>query len=291
MKRILLLTFICLSLSVTAQRTPQDRAENSVQEYLQNAYKNQKYKGYNFGELYKTTPNEIIEIENIKNTVDSLRKLNQLTSFKLVKYDSIIQLKTKLAKQKNKYSTYDINHYFVIEGSGNNNVLYQYNFTLYPNGKIKNIDKLLEHKFVSDEYDWFYHYYRRSIIISNMQENKNTYNYIDNLLITETQNKSACVSTVLTLIKIMYNKQYLDTTIVSTAIVKKWFLTYKDKAFISKISNLKPIKDKKNNTIGYNIFVKYKENESTKAHYFELDSDYIIRGNLVVEKPFDKYFE
>jgi len=291
MKKILLLIIaFTLSSSMFSQRTSQDRAEEAVINYLTKAYKGQKYKAYNFGELYKTSPKEIVEIESIKLKVDSLRNSNNYTIKKLSYYDSIIKVKTKIAKGKKKYSTYDINHYFVIEGKGEKNTLFQYNFTLYPNGKIKTLTKLLEHTFVSDEYDWFYHYYRRNIIISDMKENKNTYNYIDNLLDSETQNKSAAISTVLTLVKTMYKKQYLDTTIIAQAVAKKWLLTNKPNSIATKTSSLKPIKDKKNTVYGYKIFVKYIENEKTKAHYFEFDLDYILRGNLVVESPFEKYF-
>ena len=31
--------------------------------------------------------------------------------------------------------------------------------------------------------------------------------------------------------------------------------------------------------------------QNTQAHYFEFDTDYILRGNLPVEKPYEKYFE
>ena len=290
MKRILLLTFITLSFLANSQRTPQDRAEISVQNYIKKAFKNQTYKAYNFGELYKTTPSEIMEIESIKNKIDSLRKENKLTYSELNKYDSIILFKTKEVKQKKRYSTYDINHYFVIEKSNSVNILYQYNFTLYPNGKVKEIQKLLEREFVSDEYDWFYHYYRRNIIISEINENKNIYNYLDELLEAETIDKNECMSTVLTMIKTLYNKQYLDTISVSTAVVKKWFLANKSLINILKTSNLKPIKEN-NLVIGYKVFVKFEENNETKTLYFELDTDYITRGVLEVEKPFNKYFE
>ena len=160
MKKIITVVFL-LSISLGyGQYTAQDRAEKTVREHLTKSFTSEKYKSYGFEELYKTTPSEILEVEELKNKVNVLREKNLLTDSSLAYYDSLTKVKVDEVKAKKLFSTYDIKHNFVLK-EGEKNTLHYYNFVLFPDGKIKDVQLLMKFEFVGSEYDWFYNYYRR----------------------------------------------------------------------------------------------------------------------------------
>jgi len=155
MKKIITIVFL-LNLTIGfGQYTAQDRAEKTVREHLIKSFTNEKYKSFGFEELYKTSPKEILEIEELKSKVNVLRKNNLLTDSSLSYYDSLTRVKVDAVKAKKLFSTYDIKHNFVIK-EGENNTLNYYNFILYPDGKIKDVQQLMKFEFAGSEYDWFY---------------------------------------------------------------------------------------------------------------------------------------
>jgi len=72
MRKIFTLLFILNLTLGYGQYTAQDRAEEMVKEHLIKSYTKEKYKSFGFEDLYKTTPPEILEVEELKNKVKSL---------------------------------------------------------------------------------------------------------------------------------------------------------------------------------------------------------------------------
>ncbi len=291
MKKIITIVFL-LNLTIGfGQYTAQDRAEKTVREHLIKSFTNEKYKSFGFEELYKTSPKEILEIEELKSKVNVLRKNNLLTDSSLSYYDSLTRVKVDAVKAKKLFSTYDIKHNFVIK-EGENNTLNYYNFILYPDGKIKDVQQLMKFEFAGSEYDWFYSYYRRTtLLVDDAEENTNCYNYLDNLIKTDTIDRIATMQTVLATHATIARYAYLDTIVVQRIIAQNWLRRNISSSIkVLQYSNIETILDKEEK-IGSNLFVEYELNGIKSAYYFEFDTNYILRGSLIVNEPYTEYFK
>lgn len=290
MRKIITLLFIATLNLGYGQYTAQDRAEKAVKENLIKTFTKENYKSFGFEELYKNTPPEIMEVEELKNKVNVLRKNNLLTDSSLSYYDSVTNAKVEAVKAKKLFSTYDLKHSFVIK-KGEINTLHFYNFELYPNGKIKDVNQLLKFEFVGSEYDWFYNYYRRStLLINDIEENENCYKYLDNLIKVDTIDRVATMETVLATHATIARYGYLDTTVVQRIIAQNWLRRNISKEIkVIEFSSIENISDE-GEKIGSNIFVEYTLNDVKDARYFEFDINYILRGSLTLKKPYIQYF-
>lgn len=291
MKKILLILFVLITVNGLSQRNAQDRAEDAVKKYLTEIFTKEKYKPFGFEPLFKITPPEIMEVDVLKMEVDELRKSNKLTDTLLKEYEIKIKSKVDSVKAKKVFSTYDIKHYFVVKDEGVN-YLYYFDFILYPDGKVKDVTKLMKYEFVNIEYDWFYSYYRRSpLIIDNNKENKDCFTYLNDLVLNDTIDRESTMATTLSTYGVISRYGFMDTTKLSRIIILNELVReFGKEVTIIKYSQLKPVIDN-GETIGYKQFVEWQKDGVNKAHYYELDLNYVIRGDLVVEAPYQKYFE
>ncbi|MDA9261875.1 hypothetical protein N9P38_00785 [Flavobacteriales bacterium] len=290
MRKIFTILFILNLTLGYGQYTAQDRAEKMVKEHLINSYTKENYKSFGFEDLYKTSPPDILEIEELKNKVNVLRKNNLLTDSSLSYYDSLTSLKVEAVKAKKIFSTYDIKHSFVIK-LGEKNTLHFYNFELFPDGKIKDVEQIMKFEFVGNEYDWFYNYYRRStLLIDDIEENNNCYIYLDNLIKEDTTDRIATMETVLATHATISRYGYLDTTVVQRIVAQNWLRrNISNDIKVITYSTIEVILDE-NEKIGSNIFVEYELNGLKDARYFEFDINYILRGAMTLKKPYTHYF-
>ena len=289
----LLLSLFCFSISISfAQNTAQERAEETIKNHLTSVFTQERYKSFGFEALYKVSPPEIAEIDELKANVDVLRRKNLLTDSSLKHYDSVINVKVKAVKAKKLFSTYDINHYFVVNEKGGKNILYYYHFELYPDGKIKDVEQLMKLPFVNIEYDWFYSYYRRNSLYTNDEkENEISYAYMDNIISNYTKNRESAMATVLATHGVIARYAYLDTVKLPRIIVQNWLVRNNPESIkITNYSEVTPLFDG-TEKIGYKLFCEYSINEEKKAHYFEFDLNFVMLGNLIVQPPYEEYFK
>lgn len=286
---ILVFVFNTVTAFLFAQNTPQDRAESAVINHLKTTFKDKEYHGYEFGDLYKITPPEISSLDSIKNKA---KLVNTNNDSLLGYYDSLIKLKTKEIKEKQLFSAYEINHFFTLKEKFKNPVLYEYNFELFPDGKIKDAREQMKYQLTPDEYNYYYYYYMRKDLYNDSKQNEALYNYLETLYTNETISKEAAMGTILTVAKVVYEYNVYDTILISRIEAQKWLSkNIKESYTINKYSDVNSIKDTNNNTLGYNLFIELTIKDSTEAYYFEFDYDYILRGVLPVEKPFEQYFK
>ncbi len=294
---LLILTLNLLSAISFSQKTPGEKAEDAISKYLTEQFKDKSYKAYYFGDLVKITPSEIISLDSLKHAVDSLQRRGKLNDSLTDLYD--LQMKEKLKKiRSNKlFPTYEMDHFFVIREPFKEEILYHTLFTLYPDGKVKDIDNILTYELTDEEHDNYYHYYRKYALYKNKPlnhpDNNKTYQYLENLYLNELDDKKAAFSTVLSVVECMRKTGMYDTVYIAQNQASKHLNTIVDVEFSElTYSKITPIKLDSNSTLpdGYNMFVRVK-NKDEKAYYFEFDYDYIIRGVLPVKEPFDSYFE
>ncbi len=271
-----------------SQDNAQERAEQVVVEHLREIF-GDDYKSYGFGELYKTSPKRIMEVEKIKNNIDLLRKKNLLTDSSLRSYEQLIEKKIDTIKRNKEFSTYDLNHFFVAK-EGNDEYLYKTQFFLYPDGKLKDLEQLMKYKFIGKEHDWFYGYYRRNPVLpQDAVENKKVYDYFDKLLLS-TDNLESSMATVINAYSVISKVGYLDTVQLPRLLASQWIKRNKDeKATITRFSEVQVLSSE-DVKLGYKLFVSYKINGTEQARYFEFDSSFVLTGNLPVNKPYEQYF-
>lgn len=288
MKQLLLIILLVIASNSWAQKTPQDKAELAVTNHIKKTYPNREYHAYMFGNLIKITPPEIIELQNYKK---ALAKLNSSDDSLLNHYDSLLKITLKEVKEKKLYSIYEISHFYTLKEKFKKPILYQYTFTLLPDGKVNDAFKNLEYKFRDDEYDYFYYYYKKKDLYDTGEDNIETYAYLTDLYENEIKSKEAAMSTILTVSKVIYEYDVYDTVLIARIEAQKWLnknltnFSIKEYALVNSISDTTT-----NQTLGYNIFAKIIHNDSTEVYYFEFDYDYILRGVLPVEAPFEQYF-
>ena len=272
-----------------SQDDAQDRAENVVKKHLKGIF-GEEYKSYGFSELFKTSTPRIIEVEEIKKKVDVLRKNNLLTYSSLRAYDELIQKKIDTIKMNKEFPIYDIKHYFVVKEE-KIDYLYQTQFFLFPDGKIKDLTQLMKYEFTGKEYDWFYGYYRRNPVLPNdILENNKVYKYLDAMLVNPEDAESA-MATVINTYSIISTKGYLDTVNLPRILAIKWLKkNTKDEIIITEFSEVSLIQID-SEKVGYKLFVKFEMNGIEYAQYFEFDTRFILTGSLPVEKPFSSYFK
>lgn len=291
MKKLLLLSILLISFGGIAQKTAQDRAEDAVKKHLIGVFTQENYKPFGFDPLYKVTPPEIMEVEILKAEVDSLRKTNSLNDSILRYYEKEIKVKVDTVKARRIFPTYDIKHYFVVRENGVNTLNY-FDFVLFPDGKIKDVSNLMKLDFVHIEYDWFYSYYRKApLLIDNAKENEACFDYLNNLLMNDTKDREATMETVLATYGVISRFGFMDTTKLSKIVIQNRIKReFGEEAKIIKYSELAQIIDE-GEVIGYKQFVEYQLGEEKFAHYYEMDLNYIIRGSLIVEAPYEQHFK
>ena len=288
MKHILILLLIIIACNGWSQATPQQKAELAVTKHLKKTYPKSEYHGYGFSNLIKITPTQITELKEYKKAIASIDSVDENTKNY---YDSLIQNKLKEVKEKRLFSTYEINHFYTLKEKFKKPILFEYTFTLLPDGKISDVAKQLEYKLIDDEYDYFYYYYSKKDLHNTKEDNISTYSYLEDLYEKELVNKRAVMSTILTIAKVIYENDAYDTILIPRIEAQKWIKNNLADLLITNYSTVNSIIDSSNNKIiGYNIFAQISQNDSTKAYYFEFDYDYILRGVLPVEAPFEKYF-
>ena len=297
---ILLVFFLISSFSFTQRKkAPQRKAENAVIIYLQEQFSNSTLTHYDFGDLVKITPLEISEVERLKKVRSSLLAIDS-NHPDIDSYNAIIDKQLKKITQEKLHTTFEIDHFYTVQNIAEKPVLYHSLFTLFPDGKVKNVSIVLNYPFTrNEEDDYFYFYKKYPFVVETDFEDKKfnleTYTYLNNLYLNEENDKEAAMSTVLTVTKIMSKTAYYDTTLIAQHLATK----YMEKSF--DIANLKdptyskvqPIKDSLDQILGYKLFLLYTDEgteQQQKMYYFEYDYNYILRAVMPVEPPYEQYF-
>lgn len=296
MCRLLLGLFLLgqFSFNVVAQNsTPQTRAEQSVIDYLNTKFPEDEYTvhNYEFGNLMKITPAEIVEVEKLKKEAADVYIFDPKRDSIMEVYDSLIKKQVTYIKENKIFPHYELNHFFTIKKDFEETKLYESTFSLYPDGKIMDINNHLTYDLLESEYDAYYTYYLKEPLFKNEENDKKTYAYLTSLYENEKQDKHAVMRTILAVVYTMSDLGAYDTIAVSRAQTIKWLIENGLTDFNTlTFSNVSPINDSGIiKPLGYNIKVRL-NGENPKAFYVEFDYDYVIRGILPIEAPFDKYF-
>lgn len=297
MKYINLLVALFLVSSFLAQpnTNAQTRAEKVVSTYAREKFKDQNYKSYGYGDLIKISPQEIVEIDNIKAEIDSIRNATYTDSM-LAYYDSILKEKIAYVKANKLFPTYELQHRFIQKELHKQPILNDFTFTLYPDGKIKDINKVLSYELTDKEYDYYYTFHREYSLIKIYDAETRAYNatmyeYLKDLYDNEVADKAAALSTILSIVQTFDKKDYFDSTAIVQNEIRKYF---KKNLNIERynaplFTKIQPILDSGEIT-AYKVFLKQTIDDKEIMHYFEFDVDYILRNVLVVEPPYEQHF-
>ena len=288
-----------------------DRIKLSIKEHIINQFKNKgNYNELNYGELTTIKPLEIQELDKLitlKNQLPSMKK-NYGT-----KLDSIITLNdSNIVRQKREirvkkiFHYYKINHLFTISYKGIN-TLYEFDFFLYPNYKIKDVSFKIKTEITpTEKINLIYFIKNQPLIEHDNQSNQNHINnkmhkQLSDALINAGDNKDVMLHQVLKLVKFIRKHNKFDADVFCASQLKEWVLTnepYKQDYRSGLFTRLKETEKKSTtdssstNTIMYHK-LSYQNNTSQKTNCalsFEFDANYLIIEIKEYKKDYDKFF-
>lgn len=301
----------------TVEPTPQDQSPQVLAEDNVEAYVKQKfgtgvtYKIYNFGQLFRLKKPEQQELDGLRE----LRALvpgmkdhygNKQDSV-LRHYDTLIAQKEREIKQKGIKSDYIISHIFTIREKTGTGTVYEGDFILDDQLKVKDFRMDMAAELAKDDFDWFYYFFQKFPIFNTGDYDKDVemsnglYDYYNARLSRLNTGKEEFLLTALRVTRIINKSKKYDKDIICGFVIAKKLEEqkicdlYKPLVFTS----AEEIKTKTGTTdslIGYKVFHKYECTDNAgktqvKAIYAELDPYFVPAGMLNVEPPFEQYFE
>lgn len=288
---IVLLPFLGLS----QKNNPQKIAQKKVIKYLNELFSDSKYnvRFYEFSDLIKVTPAEIVEVKNIQKEVANIpdytpNKDSLISTY----YDSIIKEKEHYIRENRIHTYFELDHFFIVKERLAKKELFHSTFYLYPDGKIMDVKNHLKMEISDNDFNAYFTYYKKYQISSLLSEkqSKDVYNYLKEIYEIEQVDKKAAMRTLLSIVQSYQQENDYDTTFIAQRIALNWLKENYYSGYTVQFSNVEPIKDSNEKVpIGYNIKVLIESNPD-QAYYFEFDRDYILRGVLLIEPPFDHYF-
>lgn len=300
------------SQTVAADQSPQIMAEDNIEAYVRQKFgTGVAYKIYNFGQIYRLKQPE-------QRQLDELRELRALvpgmkdhygskTDSVLRYYDTLIAQKQREIEQKNIRSDYIISHIFTIREKGGNGTVYEGDFILDHELKVKDFRIDMAAELAKDDFDWFYYFFQKFPIFNtgdydqDLDMSNSIYDYYNARLAQLTTNKEEFLLTALRVTRIINKSKKYDKDIICGFVIAKKLeeekvcSNYKPIVFTA-AEEIKVKTASSDSLIGYKVFHKYECTDSTgkteiKAAYAELDPYFVPAGILDVQPPFEQFFE
>ncbi len=291
---------------------PQKLAQKNVEYYIKNKFGSKLiYKGYNFGKIYRLKKKEQLELDTLyfkqANEAIKFGRNSKKYDSIVVSYDTVIAKKKREIISKNIKPDYIISHVFTTMNEDNSGTVYEYEFILNDELKVKDLRLKMGADLDKDDFEWFYYFFQKYPLYSTGNYDKDIamsnelYDYYNTRLSQLTNNKEEFLKTALRVTRIIHKVKKYDRDIICGFLVMKRIDEQKYCANYRpiKFSNSEEINIKngsKDSLIGYKIFHKFScQPDSTKpqikAIYSELDPYFMPVGIIAVEEPFDKYFD
>ena len=309
---LLLLSKCCLANDISqTEQEKLKKIKQSVRIYTIEKFKFLgTYSPYSFGELVTIKPKEIIEYDQLLSLQAELPKLEENYGEKL---DSVIaENNSRIASKKQEirdnkiYHYYKIDHLFIIREKKGADVLYEIDFQIYPNLKIKDVSIQLKTKLTAEKKDLFVYFIEQFPLVEDedpyIQKEINTklHQQLSDALANETVNKEAVFHQVLNIVKFIRKHNQFDADLFCANQVKKWIKKNEASAYNlnyrpGKFTRLKLTNDTviNGNSIMYHRFRFQSKSSSMKqtALSFEFDPNYLFVEIIEYKKDFDQFFD
>lgn len=275
----------------TAPQKPskQETIKQNISNYTTSKFVERgTYKSFQFGELFITKPTEIQQLDQLIEVRNTLPLMEDHYGDKLdsviKKQDALIEAKKNEIKTNNIYPIYEMSHLFSINVNKDLYEIYEYDYSLYPNYKVKDVKQLLFLELNAKEYQLFLHFTnQRPLFDGNPSLDNAYYTQFYTALDTEKEFKPELLMNILKIIDYIRKKDKFDEHDFCQTIAKEWvfsnatFNEVKPEGF-AKNELVHILQTDSNNVkklIGYNLTYLFtvKENESRVQKKLDFDFD------------------
>ena len=283
----------------------------SIKNYTIEKFKSiGSYSGYSFGDLIPIKPKEILELDQLLSLTDKLPSLEENYGDKLdsviAANDSNIALKKQEIRKNKIYHYYKIDHVFLIRDKKGKVTLYEIDFFLYPNLKIKDVTIELKTELTAEKKALFVYFIEQYPLIEDEDPyyqnytNQKMHKQLSDALANAKENKEAVFHQVLEIVKFIRKYNKFDPDLFCAIQIKKWIKnnnksTYKLNYRAGKFTRLKnpSSSDRASNFIMYHRFRYQSASSKMKqsALSFEFDANYLIVEIIEYKKDFDQFFD
>jgi len=295
-----------------SDQSPQVMAEDNVEAYVKQKFgTGVTYKIYNFGQLFrlkKPEQKQLDELKELRALVPGMKDHygNKKDSV-MAHYDTLIAQKEREITQKGIKPDYIISHIFTIREKGGNGTVYEGDFILDDQLKVKDFNMDMAAELAKDDFDWFYYFFQKFPIFNtgdydrDVDLSNSLYDYYNSRLSRLDRGKEEFLLTALRVTRIINKSKKYDKNVICGFVLAKKLEeqkvcdNYKPVVF-TPAEEIKVKTGTTDSLIGYKVFHKFECTGSdgktqVKAVYAELDPYFVPAGILDVEPPFDKYFE
>ena len=283
------------------------KAKSAIKEHIINQFKTKgNYTEYNFGELTTIKPTEIKELDKLmtlKNQLPSMKKNygNKLDSMITLNDSNIVRKKRDIREGKI-YHYYKINHLFTISYKGKS-TLYEFDFFLYPNCKIKDVSLKMKTDINPTEKNNLMYFISNQPLIETdnlsyqQHINDKMHKQLSNALINAGDNKETILHQVLKIVRFIRKHNKFDADVFCASQLKEWVITnepYKQNYRSGLFTRLKEVTQDSTskNTIMYHK-LSYQKDSSQKTNCaisFEFDANYLVIEIIEYKKDYAKFF-
>jgi len=282
------------------------KVKASIKEHIIKKFTGKgNYNGCNFGELVTIKPIEIQELDKLIMLKSQLPNMKKNYGSKLDSMisanDSNISRKKSEIRENKIYHYYKINHLFTISYKGKS-TLYEFDFMLYPNYKIKDVNLSLKTEITPTERSDLMYFINKEPLIK--QENKSYENHLNYKMYNQLRDalinsgdKETMLHQVLKIVRFVRKHNKFDPDVFCASQLKEWVTfnePYNQNYRPGLFTRLKVVKEDStsNNTIMYHKVSYQKEGgkRTNTAISFEYDANYLIIEIKEYKKDYDKFF-
>ena len=252
-------------------------AKDSIESYLTNLF-GSSYIPYSFSPLAVNKPTEIIELDSLYLQRKNAKQKNNDSLF--VYYNNLIDEKKKEIKAKKVYHTFEMSHIFLLTPPNDSIRLYENNFVLFPNKKIKDVHSVFSTSLSKEEKDYFDYFYQQKPLYVTADPyyddrmNANVYDNFNNALESISNDKKGeLLHSILISVKSIKETNSFNPQLIAEGVAIRWLKQHAKNTLRIKFSALSKIKQNEE-IVGYTLHALDKK---TNTNYtFTYDANFII---------------
>jgi len=210
------------------------KVKETIKKHVSNSfYQKGKPEGYQFGELYFFKPQEIKDLDQMIEEKNNLPHVvgayNDELEQKLEEQDKKIAKQKKKLKDENIFPWYEQNWIFSVRFLNDSIQLYEYNFEVYPNYKIKDVKEQMSVHLTETELNTFEYFINQNPLFESDTDyrwanemNAKIYDQLFSSLEAEKQHKSELLKTILNIVTYIQKNNSFDEKEYTKGFVINW---------------------------------------------------------------------
>jgi hypothetical protein len=295
-----------------SQDNRQAMAELLVEKHVRTAMSQKgAYKGHGFGAVEVLTPRDILYLKELHENRETAKGMREYFGARydsvMLSYDTLISRQERTIREKKVRDNYKITHLFSVSGKENVQLM-EAEFFLSANFHVKDVKLITNAELSKEDYDWFQYFMRGDelFVADSPQENQRRtneiYNHFGSKLESAKGDKTELVYALVNAVRVIRIEQKFSPQSICSAVITAWMKSRPDdfsSYMPGDFSLVQALYQNSSGTevlVGYSVFHRFSRRAEDgmprlDCLYFELDPWFVVAGTMIVESPFDKYFE